>query len=511
MRKDLEKWVSHRRGAHFEAKGSSNEVTNWDNLMSTYFFDNAITNSVAQSRLAAQTFAGQALNWWRAYSQLVPELVVSYEQLLEWVHTELVPLADPATATLAWRQLRFLGDVDNYLRQLDQLSIHFPIFPATLLSMAAEPLGREVVSAVYKADQMYGTEGMSYVRLRRFIQAYLQQLTPPQRKHLADNPPLAMGYGKSLDKEKKASSSSFRPPNFAPRNRPQNYAQANALEAEKALAKPSHPTRRVGKGTNPCWVCGSDRHLWYNCEKRKKGSCACCGSMAHMTRDCAQRYYPASAPSQRPLNVTPKEQTRSSRLQTKPNPTECDLGEMVRSSTKTSSSSKKKDKKKQSSSSSSSSSSSDDNASSDEANSETKAKSHRHHRHSSCIVQHAGSLSLVLCLPGSAKMIQDVNVASVTAKAMMDWPNIWGELSSQFPIGIMLQLAPITAPPRSSLLYYHVEVNRVPAVAMFDTGASQSFITYDLVDQLQATLTPLKERLTTMDFGGQKSSITHTA
>ena len=50
----------------------------------------------------------------------------------------------------------------------------------------------------------------------------------------------------------------------------------------------------------------------------------------------------------------------------------------------------------------------------------------------------------------------------------------------------------------------------MPAVAMFDTGASQSFITYDLADQLQATLLPLQEPLTTVDFGGQKSSITHT-
>ena len=74
----------------------------------------------------------------------------------------------------------------------------------------------------------------------------------------------------------------------------------------------------------------------------------------------------------------------------------------------------------------------------------------------------------------------------------------------------MLQLSPISSPPRSTLLYYQVEVNRMPAVAMFDTGASQSFITYDLADQLQAPLIPLKESLTKIDFGGQKSAISHT-
>ena len=45
---------------------------------------------------------------------------------------------------------------------------------------------------------------MPYVRLRKFIQSHLQQLTPSQRKFFADNPPQAMGYGKSAEKEKKS-------------------------------------------------------------------------------------------------------------------------------------------------------------------------------------------------------------------------------------------------------------------------------------------------------------------
>ena len=88
-----------------------------------------------------------------------------------------------------------------------------------LLTMATEPLSREVVSVVYKADQMYGRDGISYKRLRRFIQAYLQQLSLAQWKQLADNPPLAMGYGKSQDKEKK-NVNNFNRPNVANRNRP---------------------------------------------------------------------------------------------------------------------------------------------------------------------------------------------------------------------------------------------------------------------------------------------------
>ena len=133
QRKDLDKWVGSRKSALFEAKGNPMEITNWDSLLSIFFADNAIHNTIIQARLATQTFRGTAANWWRAHSMLFPQLVVSYEQLLEWLRTEMVPLADPATAVLAWRQLRFLGDVDDYLKQLDQLSTHFPLPHETLL------------------------------------------------------------------------------------------------------------------------------------------------------------------------------------------------------------------------------------------------------------------------------------------------------------------------------------------------------------------------------------------
>ena len=289
QRKDLDKWVGTRKSALFEAKGTPMEVTNWDTMMNTFFADNAIINPVIQARLATQTFRGTAANWWRAHSMIVPELVVTYEQLLEWIRTELVPLADPATAVLAWRQLRFLGDVDDYLRQLDQLSTHFPLPHETLLAMATEPLGREALSSVYKADQMHGPTGMPYTRLRKFIHAHLQEMTPSARKHLADAPPMALGYGKSMnDRERRY------PTNTAPRRPMQAHMfDLNSREVpEQQHTQAERPPRRYGRGPNPCWVCGSDHHIWSACDKRKRGRCACCGSEAHMTRDCAQRFFP---------------------------------------------------------------------------------------------------------------------------------------------------------------------------------------------------------------------------
>ena len=79
--------------------------------------------------------------------------------------------------------------------------------------MATEPLGKEALSSVYKADQMYGTAGMPYSRLRRFIQAHLQEMSPALRKQLAESPPIALGYGKNaMEKEKRNKQSNERCP-----------------------------------------------------------------------------------------------------------------------------------------------------------------------------------------------------------------------------------------------------------------------------------------------------------
>ena len=72
---------------------------------------------------------------------------------------------------------------------------------------------------------------MPYVCLRRFIEAHLQQLTPTQRKQLADSPPLAKGYRKSAEKEKRVNNN-YRPANTVPR-RPNNFAQTNTFDVNE--------------------------------------------------------------------------------------------------------------------------------------------------------------------------------------------------------------------------------------------------------------------------------------
>ena len=61
LRKDLDKWTTSRKAALFEAKGTPLEITNWDNMIGTFFADNEVTNPIFQARLVTQTFRSQAL------------------------------------------------------------------------------------------------------------------------------------------------------------------------------------------------------------------------------------------------------------------------------------------------------------------------------------------------------------------------------------------------------------------------------------------------------------------
>ena len=217
-----------------------------------------------------------------------------YEQLLEWLRAELVPMADPGTAVLSWRQLRFLGDIEDYLRQLDQLSIYFLLPHETLLAMAAEPLGSEAVSAIYRADQMYGPGRMPYTHLRKFLQSHLQQITFVQCKQLVEHPPVAKGYGRVASSQERKRRTPLA--TNITQNPPRRPLQAHAYEANTndatrrityATSDKVHVVRKYSWGLNLCWVCGTDQHTWYHCNRKKKGRCAVCGSEGHLTRVCA--------------------------------------------------------------------------------------------------------------------------------------------------------------------------------------------------------------------------------
>ena len=69
-------------------------------------------------------------------------LLLTFEQLTEWIRAELVPSASPDEALVAWQKLAFRGSIEDYLKQIDNLTLYYPL-PNIVqtLTQATQPLG----------------------------------------------------------------------------------------------------------------------------------------------------------------------------------------------------------------------------------------------------------------------------------------------------------------------------------------------------------------------------------
>ena len=85
-------------------------------------------------------------------------------------------------------------------------------------------------------------------------------------------------------------------------------ATKKAITTAENTTTPAHtyPGPKYGEGPAPCFCCGSGKHPWIFCAKKKRGKCACCGSMAHPTRLCPQRFRPRSELRIHMAQVTPE-------------------------------------------------------------------------------------------------------------------------------------------------------------------------------------------------------------
>ena len=383
--------------------------------------------------------------------------------------------------------------------------------------MAAEPLGSEAVSAIYRADQMYGPGGMPYARLRKFLQSHLQQMTFVQRKQLVEHPPVAKGYGRAAGSQERERRSPL--VTNTTQNPPRRPLQAHAYEANTndavrrityATTDKAQVVRKYGRGPNPCWVCGTDQYIWYHCDRKKKGRCAVCGSEGHLTRVCAQRYQP------HPSHARGGEQ-----LSNPANKASCEL---------TSASPNKED---------------EHHLEPLEQQDTEECQPHDEvelacasvqldNVHlppamspfaspiditSSCMRDPPYPLVLpqqpvlgAMTLIGPAPQLKQSppisgDILTMARKCMSSWPGSWSSLLCHTTINQTIVVQPVRSPPQSPLLHYPIMVNEQPTTAMLDTGASHSFITRTLVQQLKLSSTRLQVSLTATDFSGSQAVI----
>ena len=174
--RDFDKWVGGFTEATLDGKGEAHRFLNWSEHLKAYFRREGITNSVIQARLAERTFRGKMARWWNAHTEHHPERVLSFARVLELIRTEMVPAADPSAACLQWAGLQYEGKADAFLKELDRLTDTYPLERSALISLATRPFPPEFAGQVQTADAAHGKRGLTYPQLREIIKNYLKTL-----------------------------------------------------------------------------------------------------------------------------------------------------------------------------------------------------------------------------------------------------------------------------------------------------------------------------------------------
>ena len=128
---------------------------------------------MVRAKIAATSFNGNAAAWWNAHARRQPRLLVTYDQLLEWLKCELVPAAGVAASHLAWHDLTYEGDIEKYLQKLTSLLIQHPLDPKVAHTLAARPFSNELMYRILSLDQGHGVDGMSIPQLRTQIKNFV--------------------------------------------------------------------------------------------------------------------------------------------------------------------------------------------------------------------------------------------------------------------------------------------------------------------------------------------------
>ena len=295
------KWINANKDLRFTGTQSVALFIEWNQNIRTHFKDCDIHNPICQSEVATATFTKNARNWWDAHTLKHPRLLVTYEQLLEWMRHELVPDSNPALAYMEWGTLRFKGNIQDYMRQVDRLMEYFPIQRDTMIACLANPISPEFAAELRNMD--IRLEGMSDPKLKEVIRNHListrahhptrystQDRYPRNDPDKRSYPPTPAKHDACLyaaPREPLKSSPSASPP----ANLPPPLAKPAPPSTKpfpKAPADPLHTyiAAKYGDGPTPCYVCGKRDHGWVQCQKKKRGKCGVCGSEAHWTRHC---------------------------------------------------------------------------------------------------------------------------------------------------------------------------------------------------------------------------------
>ena len=328
----ITKAVTARTVLRFKGNNSSKEFRDWKDALSHFFSIMGITNSAIKSWLALTTVDAKAKQWWLAQQALKPKIVVSFEQLMEWIRHELVPTSVPAESIKKWCSLAHTsGDLEEYFREVEELDMYHPQPPDVSQYLAARPFGHALINKLQAVDAAQNYTGLTPVQWQDIVRQHV--LEEEQKDTFRSWSSMGIDpVHKNAPKLRQVTTSQF--PSMVG-----SFADASTMTTEEAMmlvglgddAPPTGYTdeewtaklnqsltvtgnrpARIGKGEKPCFCCGADDHSWIHCNHKKRGNCAVCGALDHRTRQCYNRFQPhpnlrqSFTNQQKPLVSQPK-------------------------------------------------------------------------------------------------------------------------------------------------------------------------------------------------------------
>ena len=454
--------------------------------MRTHFKDCDIYNPVCQFEVATTTFTKNARNWWDAHTLKAPDLLVTYEQLLEWIRHELVPDSNPALAYMEWSTLRYKGNVEEYMKHVERLMEYFPIQRDTMIACLARPISPEFVAELRNMD--IRLEGMSDPKIKEVIRNHLIATRGHQphryphvdrghQRHDPDRrlpPPAPARHDLCLHATPKEPSRSSPPPNTNPRE-PAVYTRPHP----KAPSDPAHTylVAKYGEGPTPCYVCGKSDHGWVQCQKKKKGKCGVCGSEAHWTRHCRQRYRP-SPQARLNFQTLCVEALSNPEVNLMNTPFDDDTSEVEEAT--------REDSEEEGG-----------QPSGDHSNDVTPQPTMCHAAVTSWKPVEEG------LTPPNARMRSAVTLLDGEIMER------WSQFLKKVCVDSSASVFPVSPPGQKGQLLYPIQVDSIPVVALLDHGASHCFMAREWAIEKQLPMEPLARPGTFTFFNGTHDSITY--
>ena len=296
----LNRYVSSKLVTAYTGKHGAAEHANWVNSLMGYFETMGLENTAVQAQLAVLTFQETAAAWWRAHRHHTPRFVFSFPQIVEWVRTELVPEAEPSRSVLAWQRLKFEGNVNGFLSSVRNLFVTNPLPLLTALTMVSDQFGQGVQARIRAAHAQAGTAGISITSWEDIIKEHVYSRgSSHHRPNHTPTTPSTMRPDPQADRQPKARMAQLvnelaaaAPWEGLGITEEEWAVRINSVVALKDPKTPAVPIK-YGKRTHPCFTCGEQGHSWTKCSQRnREGKCGVCGFESHLTMQCAHRYQP---------------------------------------------------------------------------------------------------------------------------------------------------------------------------------------------------------------------------